>query len=214
MTPSEFSSRIGAMRKKNQPKTPPQALDKDDVMLFRQAAGKVKPLHQDKVRLVPAAATSTGSRAMVTAQSDKQLAASFFFSDQYQYPLPDSGPVRFLRSGTPAQCLKQLRKGHFCPELVLDLHGLTRAESKQELAALIATAEREQILCVSVMHGHGEGVLKQALPHYLAQHPNVLAFHQAPLEYGGKPALLVLIGTIVHEQISVIGHHDHNNKYS
>ncbi|MCP4948084.1 MAG: endonuclease SmrB, partial [Aestuariibacter sp.] len=42
-------------------------------------------------------------------------------------------------------------------------------------------------------HGHGTGVLKQALPHYLIQHPQVRAFHQAPLEYGGQGALLVLL---------------------
>jgi len=213
MTPSEFSSRYNEMRKKAPPALPRPIIDEEDALLFRQAAGQVKHLQQDKVQLRPA----TAMKAAIKLSSDnstKQRAASFFFSDQYQTPLPDTGPVRYLREGTPSQCLKQLRKGHFAPELILDLHGLTREQSKQELAALLDTAEREHILCVSVMHGYGEGVLKHALPHYLSQHPSVLAFHQAPLEYGGNAALLVLVGTVVNEHIGVIGHHDQNDKYS
>ncbi|MGK3295951.1 Smr/MutS family protein, partial [Escherichia coli] len=35
--------------------------------------------------------------------------------------------------------------------------------------------------------------LKQQTPLWLAQHPHVMAFHQAPKEYGGDAALLVLI---------------------
>jgi len=83
--------------------------------------------------------------------------------------------------------------GDYSPEMTLDLHGLTREMAKAELAALIHTARKELIDCVCVMHGFGQGVLKAALPHYLVQHPHVRAFHQAPLEYGGQAALLVLI---------------------
>ena len=43
------------------------------------------------------------------------------------------------------------------------------------------------------MHGHGKHILKQQTPLWLAQHPHVMAFHQAPKEYGGDAALLVLI---------------------
>ncbi len=43
------------------------------------------------------------------------------------------------------------------------------------------------------MHGHGKHILKQQTPLWLAQHPHVRAFHQAPKEYGGDAALLVLI---------------------
>lgn len=213
MTPSEFSSRFDEMRKKSPQASPPPLIDEEDALLFRQAAGQVKPLQQDKVRLTQATVTKTFVHTP-SGKVSKQLAASFFFSDQYQTPLPDTGPVRYLREGAPSQCLKQLRRGQYAPDLVLDLHGLTREQSKHELAALLDTAEREHLPCVSVMHGHGEGVLKQALPHYLAQHPSVLAFHQAPLEYGGKAALLVLVGTVVNEHVSVIGHHDYHDKYS
>ena len=101
--------------------------------------------------------------------------------------------MRFCQEGESTHILKQLRRGDYSPEMTLDLHGLTREMAKAELAALIHTARKELIDCVCVMHGFGQGVLKAALPHYLVQHPHVRAFHQAPLEYGGKAALLVLI---------------------
>jgi DNA-nicking Smr family endonuclease len=43
------------------------------------------------------------------------------------------------------------------------------------------------------MHGHGKHILKQRLPMWLAQHPQVLAFHQATRAWGGNAALLVLL---------------------
>lgn len=43
------------------------------------------------------------------------------------------------------------------------------------------------------MHGHGKHVLKQQTPLWLAQHPDVIAFYQAPKEWGGTAALLLLI---------------------
>ena len=43
------------------------------------------------------------------------------------------------------------------------------------------------------MHGIGEHILRHKVPQYLVQHPDILAMHQAPLEYGGKGAVLILI---------------------
>ncbi len=68
---------------------------------------------------------------------------------------------------------------------------LTQMQAKQELGALIAACRREHVFCACVMHGHGKHILKQQTPLWLAQHPHVMAFHQAPKEYGGDAALLV-----------------------
>ena len=73
------------------------------------------------------------------------------------------------------------------------IYGLTQLQAKQELGALIAACRREHVFCACVMHGHGKHILKQQTPLWLAQHPHVMAFHQAPKEYGGDAALLVLI---------------------
>lgn len=164
---------------------------------FRAAMSGVKPLAQDKINLSAEQRLKQKKRQTrieaAMSPNVRQQQATFSFSDMYQASLPVEGPVRYCRPDEPSHALKRLRRGDFYPELMLDLHGLTRDAAKLELTALIHAARKQMIDCVSVMHGFGQGVLKQALPHYLVQHPHVRAFHQAPKEYGGQAALLVLI---------------------
>lgn len=169
--------------------------DIDDFSLFKQSVKGVTKLEQDKI--VPDKKIQLGEkRRRNKADSpvnSRQVTATFEFSDVYQASLPAQGPMRYCREDVDSHLVKRLRRGDFAPELILDLHGLTKEATKQELAALIYAARKEHADCVSIMHGHGQGILKQALPHYLIQHPQVMAFHQAPLEFGGQAALLVLI---------------------
>ncbi len=167
----------------------------EEAFSFADAMQGVTPLSQDKVEPDKQVELFKKSQQVKGKhlKHSKQLAASFDFSDMYQAALPQEGPMRFCQEGESTHILKQLRRGDYSPEMTLDLHGLTREMAKAELAALIHTARKELIDCVCVMHGFGQGVLKAALPHYLVQHPQVRAFHQAPLEYGGQAALLVLI---------------------
>lgn len=166
---------------------------------FRDAMKGVQPLKQDKINISAKQRLQEKQKKAKFSSSQKasqkQLDALFTFSDMYEAKLPSTGPIRYCKEGVPSHVLKQLRRGDFTPEILLDLHGLTKEQTKQELAALIFTAQKELVDCVSIMHGHGEGVLKRALPHYLIQHPSVVAFHQAPLEFGGQSALLVLLET-------------------
>lgn len=176
-------------------KTSPSSLPSDsEDNLFKEAFGDVKPMVQDKIIHPRRVKKKVQNKAIAGKHvNEKQVAASFEFSDIYQAKLPDDGPMRYCRSGHPSYVVKQLRRGDYSPELILDLHGLTRAGTKNEVAALIHAAREARFDCVAIVHGIGEGVLKKALPHYLVQHPHVIAFHQAPLEYGGQGALLVLI---------------------
>ncbi|MCW8093116.1 endonuclease SmrB [Alteromonas sp. ASW11-130] len=176
-----------------------KSVEQDDELSFQEIVKGVKPLVQDKI--VPSKKTKKKTLASklhnqsadFSDSSRRQIAAMFCFSDMYQAQLPHEGPMRYCRSDVSTHVLKQLRRGDFPPEMVLDLHGLTKEAAKQELAALIYTARKELIDCVSVMHGKGSGILKNALPHYLVQHPHIKAFHQATKEYGGQSAILVLI---------------------
>lgn len=185
-----FKKELKAMK---QPVVRPK--QEDESLSFSDMMQGVKPLQQDKIEPDKKAALKikqqNGSNRGAT--HNKQLAAMFSFSDMYQAALPTEGPMRYCKEGVPTHTLKQLRRGDYSPEMMLDLHGLTREIAKGEIAALIHAAQKSHIDCVSIMHGYGEGVLKAALPHYLIQHPSIKAFHQAPQEYGGQAALLVLI---------------------
>src|SRR5690606_40374013 len=63
----------------------------------------------------------------------------------------------FRSDNNATYILKQLRRGDFEPELFLDLHGLTRAQAKREIAALLNACQREHVSCCAIMSGHGRG---------------------------------------------------------
>lgn len=165
--------------------------ENDDNTLFMEAVRGVRKLKQDTIS---PHRSPVKVKAMRTAER-KDRAEAHPFSDLYEPWLDQDGPTRFRASDTSAFELKRLRRGDYVPELFLDLHGLTQEEAKQELSALLLAAQRNNVNCVSVMHGHGKHILKQRLPMWLAQHPQVLAFHQATREWGGDAALLVLLKT-------------------
>lgn len=118
----------------------------------------------------------------------------FYFSDEYEPLLNEhDGVIKYLREGEDSHLLKQLRRGDFSPELFLDLHGLTREQAKMELAALLLACEDEHVYCASIMTGYGTFTLKKQIPRWLVQHPKVRALHQAPKEWGGEAAILILV---------------------
>ena len=169
----------------------------DDRDIFKQVVAGIKPLKQDKlVPQKPKPAVKPKIGRSYNCESDKQANAHFIFSDMYQAHFDSVGPLKYCRDDVPSYLAKQLRRGEYAPEWVLDCHGMTKQEMKNELVSMLFQAHKQHVHCISILHGVGSGVLKQSLPHYLVQHPHVQAFHQAPLEYGGHGALLVLLDVI------------------
>tara|TARA_R110000737_G_scaffold36970_2_gene56769 strand:- start:8581 stop:9123 length:543 start_codon:yes stop_codon:yes gene_type:complete len=166
------------------------ALNAQEKKLFKDAIGKVKPMVQDRVH--PVKKTSK-QKTTLAKQKDKKALAEFHFSDEFEPILNNHGPVKYVREGVDSFEAKNLRRGYYAPDLILDLHGLDQHQSKREIAALLAACEKEHAQCVCIVHGLGGGILKNKVPHWLVQHPDVMAFHQAPLEWGGNGALLVLV---------------------
>ncbi|EFU67944.1 MAG: endonuclease SmrB [Aggregatibacter segnis] len=165
-------------------------LDEEAISLFRAEMKGVKPLKQDTF----VAARPHKKKALATIKEQReQQDTLFYFSDEYEPLLNEESAVKYLRENEDSHLLKQLRRGDFSPEIFLDLHGLTREQAKLELAALIQTCEKEHLYCASVMTGYGTYTLKRQIPRWLVQHPKVRALHQAPKEWGGEAAILILI---------------------
>ena len=165
-------------------------LDEEAISLFRAEMKGVKPLKQDTF----VAARPHKKKALATIKEQReQQDTLFYFSDEYEPLLNEESAVKYLRENEDSHLLKQLRRGDFSPEIFLDLHGLTREQAKLELAALIQTCEIEHLYCASVMTGDGTYTLKRQIPRWLVQHPKVRALHQAPKEWGGEAAILILI---------------------
>ncbi|KMK51262.1 hypothetical protein RO21_07305 [[Actinobacillus] muris] len=164
--------------------------DDNDVELFKQAAQGAKKLKQDTI--MPK--TERQTNANLIRALKEQADTLFYFSDEYEPLLTEENEkVRYRREDVDPYILKQLRRGDFHPELFLDLHGLTKEQAKKELASLILACEREQVYCASIMTGYGTRALKYQIPRWLVQHPKVLALHQAPREWGGDAAILILV---------------------
>jgi len=148
----------------------------------------VKPMNQDKVELKKPKAAKKKQH-----KDKQQKQAEFYFSDGFVPHLNDEGPMRYCREDIEKYELKKLRRGDYFPDLVLDLHGLNQSEAKSEILALFKECKKRHIQCCCIVHGIGGGTLKTRTPYWIAQYPELLAFHQAPLEWGGQGALLVLL---------------------
>jgi len=166
-------------------------LDEAAISLFRAEMKGVKPLKQDTVVVTTGSYKKKAQEAI--KEQREQQDALFYFSDEYEPLLDEESAVKYLRENEDSYLLKQLRRGDFSPEIFLDLHGLTREQAKLELAALIQTCEKEHLYCASIMTGYGTYTLKRQIPRWLVQHPKVRALHQAPKEWGGEAAILILI---------------------
>ncbi|MDH2927316.1 endonuclease SmrB [Lonepinella koalarum] len=165
----------------------------DEKSLFLQETKGIKPLKQDTY--VPSQKLNKfklKQKAELKDNREKQDTL-FYFSDQYEPLLNEESAVKYLRENEDSYLLKQLRRGDFSPEIFLDLHGLTREQAKLELASLIQVCENDNIFCASIMTGYGTFTLKKQIPRWLVQHPKVRALHQAPREWGGDAAILVLV---------------------
>ncbi|WP_392566098.1 endonuclease SmrB [Utexia brackfieldae] len=163
---------------------------KEDLALFKVSIGQVQTLKQDTVVHQPQKLPRKQKQEQKLQQ--QVIDTRFYFSDEYQ-PLIQDDPIRYVRENADPNEIKKLRRGFYEPEFFLDLHGLTQQEAKQEIAALINVCLNERAYCSCIMYGHGKNILKKQTPMWLAQHPAILGFHQAPKEYGGSAALLFLV---------------------
>ncbi|VTU08069.1 Smr domain [Actinobacillus indolicus] len=165
-------------------------LENDELALFREAIKGTKKIKQDT--FVPKA--EPRKKVNEIRELKEKADTLFYFSDEYEPLLTEENDkVKYRREDVDPYILKQLRRGDFHPELFLDLHGLTKEMAKKELASLILACEREGIYCASIMTGYGTMALKYQIPRWLVQHPKVIALHQAPREWGGDAAILILV---------------------
>ncbi len=110
-----------------------------------------------------------------------------------------AGAVDGWAAGFDRRRLRELRSGAIEPDVEVDLHGMTRAAARAELASALRDAIAAGRRCVLVVHGRGmrsrDGpVLRDALPALLAAPPHgasVLAFAAGEQQRGGATYVLL-----------------------
>ncbi len=109
--------------------------------------------------------------------------------------------VSGLARGIDRRHLARLRRGEIAPESEIDLHGLSSAEARRDLAEALRECVAEGVRCLLVIHGRGRGseagpVLRDAVIEALTTPPLaalVLAFASAQSADGGAGATYALL---------------------
>lgn len=171
-------------------KPQPTALSPEERALFLENVQGIQPIKQDKI---PPVVRRSKQKAGQSPVQDAAAEKLFFFSDEYEAITETGGTLSFVQQGEDPHLAGRLKRGELTPEVVLDLHGMTTAEAKQQLAGLLQYCEQQQFNCACVVHGKGLGILARKVPNWLVQHPNVRAFHTAPKSWGKHGALLLLL---------------------
>lgn len=168
---------------------PPVASDVD---LFQQAVDGVIPIAPTN-RITPA-------RPATQTQYQKPPKPTPAITDNWSdHVNGEVAPTSYLRNGLNNMTLRKLRRGLWPVQAEVDLHGLTSDEARGILANFLNQALRNNYRCINVIHGKGwraeggEGILKIRVRHWLTQHPQVLAFCEAPANAGGGGAVWVLL---------------------
>ena len=164
-----------------------------DTDLFRQSLEGVTPL-KPSGRINR---TRTPHKVIPRSPSSPALVADTL-SDHGASDEPIS---EYLSNGLNRMNLRKLRRGVWPPQDSLDLHGLSSDEARRLLLEFLHHAAQHGLRCVNVIHGKGwrsegrEGILKIHTRHWLTQHPQVLAFCEAPQHAGGGGAVWALLKT-------------------
>lgn len=166
----------------------------DEFALFREAMRGVKPLHYTKI-------TSSPPKIFVTRPKPKIQELhheSFPFSDYERFdPVKSEDILEFARAGLQHKVLRNMRRGQYNAQAVLDLHGKTSAEARESLSNFLLQCRHEDLRHILIIHGKGRDsdipVLKNKLNNWLRQTEQVIAFCTAIPKHGGCGALYVLL---------------------
>ncbi|QIQ41710.1 MAG: endonuclease SmrB [Buchnera aphidicola (Microlophium carnosum)] len=161
-------------------------------ILFRKWLNGTREIVQDTIfhsRVHKKNNTNTVSQRIFLEKN----AHTHYFSDKNKKDLFQDNPVSYVRHQSLYNILKNIKKGKYEPDIFLDLHGLTQYQAQQALAELITICQKEKIFCAHIMHGHGKHILKKQMPFWLSQHPDIIAFHEAPKFFGSDAAIIVII---------------------
>ncbi len=99
-------------------------------------------------------------------------------------------------SGIDKNTAESFRKGKEPIDAKLDLHGMTQEKAHNALVAFIEKQVRLESRRLLVITGKGSGILRSALPRWLAEpglNKSILAFDVAKAKHGGDGAYYILL---------------------
>lgn len=175
-------------------------MTEDDLKLFRQETANVVPLEAPAVRLPPARTRSTPGQEYRREAAQRSVAfdANRLPTAFVEYVHPEA-TISFRRDGIQNGVFRKLQQGGYDVEAILDLHGYTVEQARDELFRFIGDCLHHDVRSALISHGKGRNnkeqkpLLKSYLARWLPLFPEVMAFHSAQKFHGGSGAVYVLL---------------------
>jgi DNA-nicking Smr family endonuclease len=165
---------------------------------FLEELGDVKPIKQDTADVgkktdMSASIALRREAAVIETREENYLSTS---------QVKEIGPydvASFKRDGIQEGVFRKLRLGKYDCDARLDLHRMTVEQSRKAIYDFIQECMEYQLRTVLLLHGKGDknadkkAILKSYAAHWLAEIPEVMAFHSAQPQHGGTGAMYVLL---------------------
>lgn len=170
----------------------------DDLDLFHQMMGDVKPIQQDTAELKK-------EHQVTEAQLARREAAIWLSDDKPEYlsidhavMLKPEDVIAFKRNGVQEGVFRKLRLGKYPIQAKLDLHRKTLKDARDEVIKFLRQCLRLDIRTVIIVHGKGEranppAMMKSYTASWLEQINDVMCAHSAQQFHGGTGAVYVLL---------------------
>jgi DNA-nicking Smr family endonuclease len=171
-------------------------ISEDDIALFRETVGNIKPLKQDRI---VANKSKPSPHPFKTEEDNRAVIQELFESEFDESTLERGDELLFCKPGVQKQVLRKLRRGQYHIDAELDLHGMTVAVAKTALSEFLNQRRVSSQRCVKIIHGKGLGsvnkqpVIKNKLNNWLRHRDDVLAFCSARNVDGGTGAIYLLL---------------------
>lgn len=174
-----------------------------DLSLFHEAMKGTKPL-KNKARNRPEQKRPLPRKRIPEPESLPVLP----FSDWDRLdPVDGDTFISFARDGISNKTLRNLSKGQYNTDAILDLHRMTVAQAREAVTLFLTESIAEKARVVLIIHGKGRPnqppVLKNKLNHWLREVEFILAFCSAASKHGSRGALYVLLKRVQGENLLV-----------
>lgn len=176
-------------------------MNDEEFKLFQQAMADVRPLPASDLAQHPRRPKNP-TPGQTYRREAAQRGDGF---DENQLPTAFVEFVRpeailsYRREGIQNGVFRQLQRGGYEIEAMLDLHGLTVEQARHEVYRFIQDCLHHDVRLALVSHGKGRNnkeqkpLLKSYLARWLPMFPEVMAFHSAQRCHGGAGALYLML---------------------
>lgn len=164
----------------------------EELAAFYKAMEGTKPLKHNKIRLTQPT-PKRSPRPLLTVETEK-----FHLNEGISVdPVLSEEFIAFKHPGISNKILRNLRKGQYNVEAILDLHGMSVEKAKTAVERFLQDCLHEKIRVALIIHGKGHHsqmpILKNKINHWLREIDTVLAFCSAAPAHGSRGAMYILL---------------------